>query len=139
MGVIFNNLRVGGLGAGDREFEEGRELGAASAQLGSWHVLGRLAGGVWLGRALGRGLWSKDGLVLEVVELSRWGFPGGSVVKNLLANTRDVRGASSVSGSGGFSGEGNGNPLQYPYLGNPMDGGAWQTTVHGVAKESGTT
>lgn len=37
MGVIFNNLRVGGLGAGDREFEEGRELGAASAQLGSWH------------------------------------------------------------------------------------------------------
>ena len=31
-------------------------------------------------------------------------------------------------------GEGNGNPLQYSYLGNPMDRGAWQTTVHGVAK-----
>ena len=32
------------------------------------------------------------------------------------------------------SGEGNGNPLQYPCLENPMDGGAWQATVHGVAK-----
>ena len=139
MGVIFNNLRVGGLGAGDREFEEDRELGAGSAQLGSWHTLGRLAGGVWLGRALGRGLWSKDGLVLEAIELSQRGFPGGSVVKNLLANTRDVRGASSVSGSGRFTGEGSGNPPQYPYLGNPMDGGAWQTTVYEVTKESGTT
>ena len=61
------------------------------------------------------------------------------MVKNLLSNTRDVRGASSVSGLGRFSGEKNGNPLQYPYLGHPMDGEAWQTTVHGVAKESGTT
>ena len=33
------------------------------------------------------------------------------------------------------SGEGNGNPLQYSCLGNPMDRGAWQATVHGVAKE----
>ena len=33
-------------------------------------------------------------------------------------------------------GEGNGNPLQYSYLGNPMDRGAWQATVHGVTKES---
>ena len=31
-------------------------------------------------------------------------------------------------------GEGNGNPLQYSYLGNPMHGGAWWATVHGVAK-----
>ena len=33
----------------------------------------------------------------------------------------------------------NGNPLQYSCLGNPMDGGAWQAAVHGVAKEWGTT
>jgi len=39
--------------------------------------------------------------------------------------------------SGRFPGEGNGNPLQYSYLGNPMDRGAWQAMVHGVTK-SGT-
>ena len=38
-----------------------------------------------------------------------------------------------------FFGEGNGDPLQYSCLGNPMDRGAWQATVHGVAKESDTT
>ena len=37
------------------------------------------------------------------------------------------------------SGEGNGNLLQYSYLGNPMDRGAWQATVRGIAKESDTT
>ena len=36
-------------------------------------------------------------------------------------------------------GEGNGNPLQYPCLGNAMDRGAWQAVVHGVTKESDTT
>ena len=40
----------------------------------------------------------------------------------------------SVPGSGRSPGEGNGNPLQYSYLENPMDGGAWQATVHRVAK-----
>ena len=40
----------------------------------------------------------------------------------------------SVPGSGRSHGEGNGNPLQYSYLENPMDGGAWQATVHRVAK-----
>ena len=37
-------------------------------------------------------------------------------------------------GLGSSSGEGNGNPLQYSYLENSMDRGAWQTTVHGVTK-----
>ena len=37
-----------------------------------------------------------------------------------------------------YPGEGNGNPLQYSYLGNPMDRGAWWATVHGVTKESDT-
>ena len=59
------------------------------------------------------------------------GFPGSSVVKNPPANAGD---SGSVSGLGRSSGEGNGNPLQYPCLENPMDRGAWQATVHGVAK-----
>ena len=40
----------------------------------------------------------------------------------------------SIPGSGGSPGEGNGNPLQYPCLENPMDRGAWQATVHGVVR-----
>ena len=39
-----------------------------------------------------------------------------------------------IPGLGGYSGEGNGNPLQYSCLENPMDGRAWQATVHGVKK-----
>ena len=58
-------------------------------------------------------------------------FPGGSVVKNLPANAGD---AGSIPGSVRSPGKGNGNPLQYSCLGNPMDRGAWQTTVHGVVK-----
>ena len=53
------------------------------------------------------------------------------LVKNQPANTGDVR---SISGSGRSPGEGNGNPLQYSCLGNPMERHAWQATVHGVAK-----
>ena len=55
----------------------------------------------------------------------------GSVIKNLPANAGDM---GSTPGLGRFSGEGNGNPLQYSCLGNPIDRGAWQATVHGVAK-----
>ena len=58
-------------------------------------------------------------------------FLGGSVVKNLPANAED---ASSIPGSGRSPGEGNGNPLQYSCLGNPMDRGAWWDIVHGVAQ-----
>ena len=39
-----------------------------------------------------------------------------------------------IPGSGKSPGGGNGNPLQYPCLGNPLDRGAWRATVHGVAK-----
>ena len=59
------------------------------------------------------------------------GLPGGSVVKNLPANAEDV---SSISGSGRSPGEGNGNPLQYSFLENPIDRGDWQAMIHGVAK-----
>ena len=50
------------------------------------------------------------------------GFPGGAVVKNLLANSGD---AGSVFRSGRSPGVGNVNPLQYPCLENSMDRGAW--------------
>ena len=49
------------------------------------------------------------------------GFPGGSAVKNLSTNARDM---GWNPGSGRCPGEGNGNPLQYPGLENPMDRGA---------------
>ena len=65
-------------------------------------------------------------------EVSRaLGFLDGSVVKNLPASVGDL---GSVPGLGGSPGEGNGNPLQFSCLENPMDRGAWWTTVHGVAK-----
>ena len=60
------------------------------------------------------------------------------VVKNPPANSGDARDLGSIPGSGRFPGEGNGNPLQYCCLGNPMDRGAWQATVHGVAKSDMT-
>ena len=56
------------------------------------------------------------------------------VVKNLLAHEGDIKDMSSVLGLERFPGGEQGNPLQYSYLENPMDRGAWQATVHGVAK-----
>ena len=67
------------------------------------------------------------------------GFPSFSAVKNPPANGGGVRDSGLIPGSGRYPGEGNGNPLQYSHLGNPMDRGAWQATVHGVAKESDMT
>jgi len=52
-------------------------------------------------------------------------------LKNLPANAGDT---SSIPGSGRSPGEGNGNPLWYSYLENPMDRGAWWAIVHGVAQ-----
>ena len=57
---------------------------------------------------------------------------GGSEVKNPPANAGDV---DSIPGSGRSPGEGNGNPLQYSFLENPMDGGTWRAAVHGGRKE----
>ena len=62
------------------------------------------------------------------------GFPGGSMVKNPLANLRGD--ASLIPGSVKSHEEGNGNPLQYSCLENPVHRGVWKTTVHGVAKNS---
>ena len=59
---------------------------------------------------------------------------GGRVVKNPSANERDAGDVGLIPGSGRFTGGGNGNPLQYACLGNPMDGGDWWVTVHGATK-----
>ena len=59
------------------------------------------------------------------------GFPGGSEVKVSAWNAGDP---GSIPGLGRSPGEGNGTPLQYSCLENPIEGGAWQATVHGVAK-----
>ena len=56
------------------------------------------------------------------------------VVKNPPAKAGDVADMGSIPGLGRFPGEGHGKPLQYSCLESPMDGGAWQATVHGVAK-----
>ena len=59
------------------------------------------------------------------------GFPGGSDGKASVCNAGDP---GSIPGSGRSRREGNGSPLQYSCLENPMDGGAWYAIVHGVAK-----
>ena len=59
------------------------------------------------------------------------------MVKNPLANAGDVRDMGLILGSGRYPGEGNGNPLQYACLENPMDRGAWWSTVHRVTKSVG--
>ena len=63
------------------------------------------------------------------------GFPGGSAVKNLPANAGVAGDAGSIPGLGRSFEEGNGNPLQYSFLGNPMDREACQATVHRVCTE----
>ena len=56
------------------------------------------------------------------------------VVKNPPANAGDKRDAGLIPELGRLPGQGNGNPLQYSCLENPMERGAWWATVHGVAK-----
>ena len=59
------------------------------------------------------------------------GFPHSSVGKESSCNAGDL---GSIPGSGRSPGEGNSNPFQYSCLENPIDRGAWQSTVHGVAR-----
>ena len=58
-------------------------------------------------------------------------FLGGSDGKESSCNAGDL---GLIPGFGRYPGEGNSNPLQYSFLENSMDGGAWQATVHGVSK-----
>ena len=62
------------------------------------------------------------------------GCPGGTLAKILPASSGNARDSSSSPGWETSPGEGNGNTLQYPCLENSMDRGAWQATIHGVAK-----
>ena len=71
------------------------------------------------------------GKIIYVCMSVYMGFPGGSEVKASASNVGDL---GSIPGLGRSPGEGNGNPLQYSCLKNPMDKGAWWATVHGVAK-----
>ena len=75
--------------------------------------------------------------------LSPMDFPGVSVVMNPPTNAGDTRdlglGTWDFPELGRCPGEGNGNPLQYSCLGNPIDREAWRVTVLGVAKESNRT
>ena len=64
------------------------------------------------------------------------GSPDGSEIKNPHVNAGAT---GSIPGPGRVPGVGNGNPLQHSCLGNPMDRGVWQATVHGVTRESDTT
>ena len=59
------------------------------------------------------------------------GFPGSSDGKEFARNVGEV---GSIPGSARSPGGGLGNPLQYSYLGNSMDRGAWRAMVHGIAK-----
>ena len=61
-------------------------------------------------------------------------FPGGSVVKSTPANAGNARDPGLIPGSGRSPGKGNGNPLQYSCLENPMDRGAWWVTIQEVSK-----
>ena len=58
-------------------------------------------------------------------------IPHGSDGKESACNAGD---SGSIPGQGRYPGEGNSNPLQYSFLGNSMDRGAWQAIVHGAAK-----
>ena len=65
------------------------------------------------------------------IYMYNWGFPGGSDSKESTCNAKDL---GSIPGLERSPGEGNGSPLQYSCLENPMDRGAWRATVHRVTK-----
>ena len=62
------------------------------------------------------------------------GFPDGSSGEESACNARDRGDVCLIAGWGRSPGGGHGNPLQYSWLENPMDRGAWRATVHRVAK-----
>ena len=73
------------------------------------------------------------GVYIDGNSLKIMGFPGRSEVKNLPISAGDTRDTGLIPESRS-SGVGNGNPLQYSWLENPMDRGSWQATVHGVTE-----
>ena len=76
-------------------------------------------------------------VIYRNVDRNNGGFPSGfygKKKKNLLANAGDSGDLGLIPGSGRYSGGGNGNPLQYSCLANPMDREAWKATVLGVTE-----
>ena len=66
----------------------------------------------------------------------KWGFPGGTAVKNLPAKQELQKTQLPSAGSGRSPGGGNGSPVRYSCLANSMDRGSWQATDHGVQRLS---
>ena len=62
------------------------------------------------------------------------GFSGGQAVKNLPANAGEMGSIPGWGRSPGGAGGGDGKPLQYSYVGNPMDRGDWRYTVYGISE-----
>ena len=78
-------------------------------------------------------------LPIKVSHFRKCSFPGGTSGKESTCNARDTRDLDLIPGSGRSPGEGNGSPLQYSCLENPMDRGVWQAAVHGVADRTEAT
>ena len=94
---------------------------------GSWWWT-RRPGMLWfMGLQRVRHNWATE---LNWTELLKMGFPAGSEFKASTCNEGDL---GLIPGSGRSPGEGNDNALQYSCLENPMNGGAWWATVHGVS------
>ena len=105
------------------ETEESGELQSTWSQ--------RVRHDLWTKQQILRSLSSLWFNYVQLLKQYFWGFPGGSEVKVSACNARNL---GSIPGSGRSPGEGNGNPLQYSCLENPVDRGAWWATDHGVAK-----
>ena len=80
--------------------------------------------------SVGYSPWNHKESDMTEIQIALFDFPGGSVGKESACNVGDL---GSIPGSGRSPGEGNGNPLQYSYLENFMDRGAWMATIHGVS------
>ena len=80
------------------------------------------------------GKYADTHISYAVSSLLFWASQMALVVKNTPANVGDSRDVGLIPGSRRSPGGGNGNPLQYPQLENPMDRGAQQVTIHGVKK-----
>ena len=82
------------------------------------------------------GLQQPNSIHIKLLDAHHLGFPHGSVLQTPPANEGYV---GSTPGLGKSPVKGNSDPLQYSCLGNSMERGAWQATIHGVTKESDTT
>ena len=109
-----------------------RKIG--SVRLGNASFEGRGSGEFDI--IVGQTLRTEGGLEIKVSlqATALVGFLNGSVGKESTCSAGDTGDAGSIPGLGRSFEEGNGNPLQYSCLGNPIDRGAWWAIVHGVTK-----